>query len=72
MSELKVAEGKTDRLKILPSSRHLFTSNWINGHNSAILAPINFYVPPIQMVYEEIMWHKMATDNKYYMALIAQ
>ena len=65
------------KVKILPSSCHFFISGWINDHNSAILAPISFYLTPfshhmclIQMGYEEIMWHKVAAENKYYVALI--
>ena len=28
---------------------HLFACGWINGHNSAILAPINFYLTPFYL-----------------------
>ena len=33
-------------LFLLHSGRHFFTSGSSNGHNSAILAPINFFLPP--------------------------
>ena len=46
-----IFEKKDNRpkVKILPSSRYFFTSNLINGHNLAILAPINFYLMPFYL-----------------------
>ena len=31
-------------VKVFHSSCHFFISDWINGHNLAILAPIHFYL----------------------------
>ena len=30
------------KAKVLPSRRYFFACGWINGHNSAILTPINY------------------------------
>ena len=36
-------------IKIFHSSCYFFTRDWINGHNSVILVPINFYLTPFYL-----------------------
>ena len=65
VSELKVADQKN----WVSKGRHL-----LYGHNSTILAPINFYLMPFYSSHASnsngITWHKITAKNKYYMALI--
>ena len=59
-------KGKHLKVKFLPSSRHFFTSDWINGHNSAILAPINFYLTPFYSSHasdSDGIWNNHVTQN---------
>ena len=37
-------EQKVSKEKVVPFRCYFFTCGWINGHNSALLAPINFYL----------------------------
>ena len=52
--------------KVLPSRCHLFACGWINGHNSAILAPINFYLTPLYSLRasdSDGLWRNHVTQN---------
>ena len=54
--------------KVLPSRCHLFIYGWINGHNSVILAPVNFYGMPFYSSHASdlngmAIWRNHVTQN---------
>ena len=60
------AQTKCSKVKVLPSSHHLFACSWINGHNSTILTPINFYLTPFYpscVSDSDGIWRNHVTQN---------